>query len=193
MPHVVFLMVRILMIAFWGALSKFHEQCVWCLCFWVVKDSWLIWVFWAMKWCNMMIWDGYESGFWRNFGFKTLLRHITKRIQIKFWRWNSWVLKNWTVSCFKRQRDSNPRKRDSNRLLIILKFLGFCKGIRILEKRIWIAWRCFSYWKLDSNRLKIFWPLENRFESLEEGFESLENFLATGNRLRILERGIRIA
>ena len=147
-----------------------------------------------------MIWDEYESGFWRNFEFKTLLRQIGKRIQRKLWRWNSWILKNWTISHFKRQGDSNPRKRDSNRLLIILKFLGFCKGIRILERKIRIAWRWLSYWKLDSNpwnkdsnRLKMFWLLENRFESLKEGFESLENILALEKWIRIAQRGIRIA
>ena len=35
--------------------------------------------------------------------------------------------------------------------------------------------------------------LENRFESLKEGFESLENILATGKWIRIAQRGIRIA
>ena len=109
-------------------------------------------------------------------------------------------MKNWTVSRFKRQGDSNHRKRDLNRLLIILKCLGFCKGIRIFEKEIRIAWRRLSYWKLDSNPwkrdsncLKIFWLLENRFESFKEKFESLENILATGKWIRIAQRGIRIA
>ena len=39
----------------------------------------------------------------------------------------------------------------------------------------------------------MFWLLKNRFESLKEGFELLENVLAIGNRIRILERRIRIA
>ena len=39
----------------------------------------------------------------------------------------------------------------------------------------------------------MFWLLENRFESLKEGFELLENILATGKWIRIAQRGIRIA
>ena len=60
------------------------------------------------------------------------------------------------------------------------------KGIRNLEKVIQIVWKYFSYWKMDSNRstrdsnrLKIFWLLENGFESLKEGFESLRYFFTS--------------
>ena len=35
--------------------------------------------------------------------------------------------------------------------------------------------------------------MENRFESLKEGFESLENILVIGKWIRIAQRGIRIA
>ena len=80
------------------------------------------------------------------------------------------------------------------------EILGFLQRIRIFERGIRIVWKRFSYWKLDlnprkrdSNRLNIFWLLENRLELLEEGFESLENILAIGKWIRIAQRGIRIA
>ena len=41
----------------------------------------------------------------------------------------------------------------------------------------------------DLNRLKTFWLLENGFESLNEGFESLENILAIGKWIRSLNEG----
>ena len=81
-----------------------------------------------------------------------------------------------------------------------MKFLGFCKRIRILEREIRIAWRRLSHWKMDSNpwnrdsnRLKIFWLLENRFESSIRWFESPKTVLCTGKRIQISRRGIWIA
>ena len=72
------------------------------------------------------------------------------------------------------------------------KFWNFrlsAKGIWIIERVIRIAWKHFSYWKMDSNhskrdsnRLKIFWLLENGFESLNMGFESLRHFFFTSEK-----------
>ena len=57
------------------------------------------------------------------------------------------------------------------------------KGIRIIEKGIRIAYEIFWDFRLYAKG----------FESLKKEFESLEDVLATGNWIRILERGIRIA
>ena len=121
-------------------------------------------------WYEMGMRVGFEEildlkHFWDRLGGR--LREEVGDETVGFW-------KNWTVSRFKRQRDSNlrkrdsnPQKKDSNRLLIILKFLGFLQRDSNPRKR-------------DSNRLKTIKLLEIGFESLKQGFESPKNVLATG-------------
>ena len=65
-----------------------------------------------------------------------------------------------------RTKGFESSKMDSNRLLKILKFLGFLQRDSNPRKR-------------DSNRLKTIELLENGFESLKHEFESPKNILAT--------------
>ena len=81
------------------------------------------------------------------------------------------------------QRDSNPRKRDSNRLKMIELlengFESLKEGFESLENFLATGNRIRIFKRGIQIALKHFWLLENGFESLKEGFESLRHFLIT--------------